>query len=154
MARDRGEFNVSRQILIYPAVNNDYSDNSRFDSIRENGTDYLLTSKKISDYMELYIQDKKYINDPYFAPLLADDLSNQPDTLIITAEYDPLRDEGEEYARRLRESGNNVELYRMDDALHGFFSLPATFPHVKQTFDLIRSFLGEVPLSENGMEST
>jgi len=145
MARDRGEFTVNRQILIYPAVNNDYSDDSPFESIRTNGSDYLITSKKINDFMDLYIQDKKYINDPYFAPLLADDLSRQPDTLIITAEFDPLRDEGEEYGKRLRAAGNDVTMYRMEDALHGFFSLPATFPHVKRTFELIRSFLGEVP---------
>lgn len=48
------------------------------------------------------------------------DYRNQPDTLILTAECDPLRDEGEEYGRRLKEAGNQVEIHRIQDALHGF----------------------------------
>ena len=54
MARDKGEFKVSRQILIYPAVNNDYSENSKYRSVIENGTDYILTAKRISEYVSLY----------------------------------------------------------------------------------------------------
>lgn len=154
MARDKGQFTIGRQILIYPATYNNHTENSPFESVRTNGYDYLLTSKKICDYMELYIQDTQYVNDPYFAPLLADDLSNQPHTLIVTAEYDPLRDEGEEYGKRLRDSGNYVEIYRMRDALHGFFSLPSRFTHVKQTYELIRAFLGEVISIEDGVEQT
>lgn len=154
MARDKGEFNIPRQILIYPATFNDHTANSPFESVRTNGFEYLLTSKRICDYMALYIQDAKYINDPYFAPLLSDDLSNQPRTLIITAEYDPLRDEGEEYGKRLHNSGNYVKIYRINDALHGFFCLPARFSHVKRTYDLIKSFLGEVKCIEDGLEQT
>lgn len=154
MARDRGDFTVNRQILIYPATNNNHTDSSQFESVRTNGYEYLLTSKRICDYLELYIQDEKYKNDPYFAPLYAEDLSNQPHTLLITAEFDPLRDEGEEYGKRLHDSGNYVEIYRMKDALHGFFSLPARFTHAKKTFELIRSFLEEVTYIENGLEQT
>ena len=152
MACDRGEFKINRQILIYPAVYNDHTENSPFDSVRANGYDYLLTSKRVCDYMELYIQDKKYLNDPYFAPLLAEDLSNQPRTLIITAEFDPLRDEGEEYGRRLRADGGDVQIYRMMNGLHGFFSLPVRFSHVKKYYKLIRSFLEEVTFIEDGVE--
>ncbi|MEI3508562.1 MAG: alpha/beta hydrolase fold domain-containing protein [Bacilli bacterium] len=71
--------------------------------------------------MELYIQNKEDFNSPYFAPLLADDLSNQPDTLIITAEHDPLRDEGEAYGYRLRDYHNKVEIHEIKDTIHGFF---------------------------------
>jgi Esterase/lipase len=152
MARDKGEFKIGRQILIYPAVYNNHTETSPFESVRTNGYEYLLTSKKICDYMELYIQDKKYLNNPYFAPLLADDLSNQPKTLIITAEFDPLRDEGEEYGRQLRLAGGDVTIYRMMNGLHGFFSLPARFSHVKKSYKLIQSFLGEVTYIEDGVE--
>ena len=152
MARDRGEFKIDRQILIYPALYNDHTENSPFESVRANGYDYLLTSKKICDYMALYIQDKKYLNDPYFAPLLAENLSDQPRTLIITAEFDPLRDEGEEYGRRLRADSGEVKIYRMMNGLHGFFSLPARFSHVKKYYKLIRSFLEEVTFIEDGVE--
>lgn len=142
MARNRGEFLPQRQILIYPATANDHSETSPFASIRENGTGYLLTAKRIQDYMDLYINNEQDLLNPYFAPLLATDLSNQPDTLIITAQYDPLRDEGEAYGRRLAASGNRVEMYRMPDAFHGFFSLPSHSLQVRKSYAMIRHFLG------------
>ena len=63
---------------------------------------------------------------------------------MITAEYDPLRDEGEEYAKRLEQDGNDVELYRIADALHGFFSLPPSFDQVRECYEIINRFLSEV----------
>lgn len=141
MASQRKEFSVRRQILLYPATYNDHTESSPFLSVRENGTDYLLTSKRICEYIELYIQDEKDRDNPYFAPLLSDELYQQPDTLVITAEFDPLRDEGEAYARKLQAFGNHAELHRIPDALHGFFSLPKRFTHVQKALALINSFL-------------
>ncbi len=142
MARDRGEFSVAQQILIYPATHYDHTPDSRFASVRENGTDYLLTAKRVSDYMALYAGgDASVMQNPYFSPLCAPDLSGQPRTLVITAEFDPLRDEGEAYACALCNAGGDVQLYRMPDALHGYFSLPARFPMVRHTYDLIAKFL-------------
>lgn len=142
MARDRGEFTVAQQILIYPATYNDHSPDSKFDSVRENGADYLLTAKRVEEYMAMYAgDDPEHWNDPYFAPLLALDLTHQPRTLVITAEFDPLRDEGEAYAYALRRAGNEVMLYRMPDALHGYFSLPIRFALVRHTFEMIDHFL-------------
>lgn len=142
MARDRGEFAVAQQILIYPATHYDHTPDSRFDSVRENGADYLLTAKRVNDYMALYAGgDERRMRNPYFAPLCAPDLSHQPRTLVITAEFDPLRDEGEAYARALRDAGGDVQQYRMADALHGYFSLPMRFPMVRRTYDLIEQFL-------------
>jgi acetyl esterase/lipase len=148
MARDRGEFLPRRQILIYPAVNNDYSDNSPFASVQENGTDYLLTAGKMRDYIDLYAGSEVDKQNPYFAPILALDLTNQPDTLIITAEFDPLRDEGEEYGKRLKEAGNHVEISRIKDALHGYFALGIKSFYVKESFDYINRFLGYEPPGE------
>ena len=68
--------------------------------------------------------------NPYFAPILEENLQNQPDTLVITAEYDPLRDEGEAYGRKLEAAGNRVEIYRIKNALHGFFALGIKSNHV------------------------
>jgi len=141
MARDRGEFLPARQILIYPALGNDHSETSPFPSVRENGTGYLLTAKRVRDYMALYRTSEEDLKNPYFAPLAAEDLSRQPDTLLITAEYCPLRDEGEAYGRRLRAAGNRVELVRVPDALHGYFSLPARFELVRRTYEVINTFL-------------
>lgn len=142
MARDRGEFMPRRQILIYPAVYNDYSENSPFESVRENGTDYLLTAGKMRDYVELYAGSEEDKQNPYFAPMLAEDLSNQPDTLILTAEFDPLRDEGEAYGKRLKEAANHVEVIRIPEALHGYFALGIKHFYVKESFDYMNRFLG------------
>ena len=148
MAFSRGGLIPERQILIYPATADDHSENSPFPSVHENGEGYLLTSKRVCDYMDLYLPDGESRRDPYAAPLNAPDLSKQPRTLVITAEYDPLRDEGEAYARRLREAGIPTQLYRMPDALHGFFSLPTRFSQVRRAHRLIRGFLP--PADERG----
>lgn len=141
MARDRGEFRVGQQILFYPAVYHDHTENSPFPSVKENGTGYLLTSKRICDYMDLYMPDKEKRLNPYFAPLLDKDLTGQPRTLVITAEYDVLRDEGETYAAKLKKFGCDVNVYRMRGALHGFMSLPERFSHVKKAYELMSEFL-------------
>lgn len=141
MARDRGEFMPKRQILLYPSTYNDHSEQSPFASIRDNGTDYLLTAKRIQSVIELYRSSDDDLGNPYFAPLLAPDLSRQPRTLLITAEYCPLRDEGEAYGEKLRAAGNEVEIVRIPDALHAFMMLPPRFEHVRQTYRLINGFL-------------
>ncbi len=141
MARDRGEFLPRQQILIYPSTYNDHSEQSPFASIRDNGTDYLLTSKRIQNVIELYRSCDDDLNNPYFAPLLAADLSRQPRTLLITAEYCPLRDEGEAYGEKLRAAGNEVEIIRIADALHAYMMLPPRFEHVQQTYGIINDFL-------------
>lgn len=141
MGRDRGEFQINKQILLYPLVSNDHSESSPYASVHENGTDYFLTTKRINNYIDLYITKREDLTNPYFAPILAEDLSNQPETLIVTAEFDPLRDEGEAYGERLRESGNVVEIYRMPDVLHGFFSLSPLKQEVKSCYTLINEFL-------------
>ena len=143
MARDRGEFLPRRQILIYPAVGNDHSETSPFPSVRENGTGYLLTAKRVRDFFALYRAQEADMENPYFALLAAKTLADQPDTLLITAEFCPLRDEGEAYGERLRQAGSYVEIYRIPDALHGFFSLPVRFKHVQKTYALINAFLEE-----------
>lgn len=153
MARDRGEFLPKRQILIYPSTGNNHSPESEFDSIRENGFDYLLTSKRIEGYMELYASDREDINNPYMAPLLAEKLQNQPATLVISAEYCPLRDEGEEYGRRLADAGNTVSVYRMPDAIHGYFTLPPDFKIVKKTYEVIKRFLGDDRLTDKQLHA-
>ena len=136
-ARDDGIFKPQRQILIYPAVNNDYSETSRFQSVKDCGSDYLLTAGKMRDYIDFYAAREEDKKNKYFAPLMETDYRNQPDTLILTAEFDPLRDEGEEYGKRLKEAGNYVEVHRIKDALHGYFALGIRYFHVQESFELI-----------------
>lgn len=148
MARDRDEFYPERQILIYPATNYDHSERSPYFSVIENGTDYIMTSKRIQDYLDLYVKNEGDKYNPYVAPILSDDLSNQPDTLLITAQYDPLRDEGEAYGKKLRKFGNNVEMHRVGDGIHGFFSSTVTTvlnkEQVAQTYKWINSFINDI----------
>ena len=141
MARDNGEFQVYRQILIYPALYNTYTAASPYASVQKNGTDYLLTAVKMQDYLNLYESCPEDRVNPYFAPLLARDFSNMPETLILTAEFDPLRDEGEDYGKKLAEAGNYVEVHRIKDALHGFFALGIRFFHVQESFSYMNEFL-------------
>ena len=140
-ARDDGIFKPQRQILIYPAVNNDYSDTSRFQSVKDCGSDYLLTAGKMQDYIDLYAKNEEDKQNPYFAPYLAKDVSHQPDTLILTSEFDPLRDEGEAFGERLKAAGNRVEVHRIAGAFHGYFALGIKFLHVQESFTYVNRFL-------------
>lgn len=144
MARDRGDFAPQRQILIYPCLNSDYSDDSPYASVRENGRDYLLTQRDMIDYLELYQSSPEDRQNPYFAPLEARDYSNLPRTLVLTGEFDPLRDEGEEYARRIRRAGGWARSRRIADGVHGFLMMPLRYPAVKELYEQINDFLKEV----------
>lgn len=141
LARERGEFMPRKQILIYPALNNCYTEESPYKSVQENGEGYLLTAVKMEDYLKLYESSPKDRQNPYFAPILEEDLSHMPDTLILTAEFDPLRDEGEAYGKRLKDAGNYVEVYRIPEALHGYFALGIRFLHVQESFEIMNKFL-------------
>lgn len=140
MARDKGDFHPSKQILIYPATYYDHTENSPYPSVIENGTDYVMTSKRIQDYMDMYVPNERDRDNPYVAPLLAEDLKNQPNTLIITAQYDPLRDEGEAYGKRLEEDGNNIIIHRVEE-IHGFFSNPLKKDVINDLYEIINNFL-------------
>lgn len=141
MARDRGEFLPPRQILIYPCVNNDYSMEHAFPSVLENGRDYLLTRQNMADYLDFYESSPRDRENPYFAPLLAEDFFGLPKALIITGELDPLRDEGEAYGKKMREAGVDVISHRITDGIHGFFLLEPIYPAVKETYDYVNAFL-------------
>lgn len=142
MARDRGDFIPKHQILIYPATYLEY-ENPPFRSVYENGSDYILTMGKMKDYVNLYLNNEEERKEKYVSPLCETDYSNQPRTLIITAEFDPLRDEGEAYGKRLLHAGNEVEVYRLNDAIHGFFSLGVKSQHMRDSLALIKEFLKE-----------
>lgn len=130
-----------KQVLIYPLTYWDHSENSPFKSIKENGYDYGLTIKKVQEYMEMYAPNPKIRKSRFIAPLMAVDLKDQPDTLIITSEYDPLRDEGEAYGEALKKAGNHVEIHRLPDAVHGFITYPPYLEPLEKTYKLINDFL-------------
>jgi len=121
MARDRGISPPVFQLLVYPVIARDFDTGS----YRQNGEGYGITRDSMKWYWDLYLTEDADASNPYAAPLLANDLSGLPPALVITAEFDPLCDEGEAYAQRLQEAGVAVTYSRYDGMIHGFFGMPA-----------------------------
>ena len=136
MARDRGTPRLSYQLLMYPVT--DYA----FDtpSYRENATGYLLTRDGMVSCWNLYLASRTDGDSPYASPLRAPDLHGLPPALVITAEYDPLRDEGEAYAARLLEAGVPAVCQRYEGAIHGGF--PKEKVSLQKAAEALRSALG------------
>ncbi len=142
LLRENRHRGVSRQILLYPVTYWDHNpQTSPFASVRHHGTDYRLTDTEVREYMELYVPDPGTRRDMRVAPLMATDFSRQPRTLMITAELDLLRDEGEAYGLALAEAGNEVRIHRVDGALHGFIALPRFSKSLREGYAVINSFL-------------
>ena len=142
IASEKKEFKINKQILLYPLTYHKHDKNSKYVSIKENGDNYILTNKRINEYLNLYVKNKKYLKSKYVSPLNADELYNQPKTLIITANLDPLRDEGEAYGKKLLEYDNFVQIYRID-SIHGFFTFPINTKEIKECYNYINEFLGD-----------
>lgn len=122
VARDEGGPPIAFQLLVYPVTDLRGGHASRV----ENGKGYLLTTEVMQWFEEQYLNDDTDRTDPRASPLLAASFAGLPRALVITAEYDPLRDEGDEYAQRLQADGVEVAHHRYDGAVHGFFQLSAT----------------------------
>lgn len=120
-AAKRREFKVRRQMLLYPATACEYGEDSPYASVHEKGRGYILTAERMRGYLELYLDDPARKDNPYVAPIKAESYGHYPATLIITAENDPLRDEGEAFGRRLYHEGCDVMAFRIKGAYHGFF---------------------------------
>jgi acetyl esterase len=118
-ARSRGGPAPIFQVLIYPVIDHDFDR----PSYCENAEGYMLTAHSMRWFWEQYVHSPAEMADPLASPIHASDLSGLPPALIITAEFDPLRDEGEAYADRLRQAGVPVVLSRYDGMIHGFFGM-------------------------------
>jgi acetyl esterase len=119
-ARDRGGPDLRFQLLVYPATDLTLS----HPSISENGDGFLLTADSMRWFVAHYLAgDEAAAKDPLASPLWTERLDGLPPALVITAELDPLRDEGEAYGRRLAEAGVAATVSRYDGQIHGFFGL-------------------------------
>jgi acetyl esterase len=126
-ARDAGGPPIAFQLLVYPAT-----DMTRaLPSHSENGKGYLLDSDTMTWFLDHYLADADR-RHPDASPLFADDLSGLPPALVVTAEFDPLRDEGEAYAERLRQAGVTVTMSRYDGMIHAFYGLDPVFDAAKR----------------------
>jgi acetyl esterase len=122
LARERGGPELRFQLLVYPATDGRMS----YPSFRENGEGYFLTADTMRWFWANYIGDQDP-EAPLASPLYAGDLASLPPALVITAEFDPLRDEGEAYGERLRQAGVLANVSRYDGQIHGFFALSQLF---------------------------
>jgi acetyl esterase len=118
-ARRLGGPKIAFQVLVYPVTDHDFERAS----YAEHGTGYLLGRDEMAWFWDHYVPDEALRDDPRASPLRAADLEDLPPALVLIAEYDPLRDEGLAYARRLEEAGVPVTVRRYDDVTHGFFAL-------------------------------
>jgi len=120
--RVRDDFgpDIDFQLLVYPVTDCTLSSGS----MDENGEGYFLTRAIMEWFVGHYVGDGD-VKRSSVSPLHADSLADLPPALVITAEFDPLRDEGEAYAAKLRDAGVPVELARYDGQIHGFFGLAA-----------------------------
>ena len=130
---------LALQLLIYPATDADMNTHSYF----ENAEGYLLTRAAMSWYWDQYVPDVARRLDPSASPLRAKDLSGLPPALMIIAGHDPLRDEGEAYARRLTEAGVPVKLSRYDGMFHGFLRRYASLQQGRAALNEIAEGLKE-----------
>ena len=147
LLREQGHRVPRRQILLYPVTHWDHDPTtSPFESVRRHGEDYRLTNTEVEDYFDMYVPDPVQRRNRLVSPLMAGDLSAQPDTLLITAELDLLCDEGEAYAHALAEAGNRVSVHRIEHAVHGFITLPRFARPLKEAYELIDAFLDEGPI--------
>jgi acetyl esterase len=141
MARDRGKPALQFQLLIYPVID------AACDTLSysENAEGYFLTRDAMRWFWNHYVQSDADRNHPYAAPLRASSLAGLPPALVITAEFDPLRDEGERYAERMRIAGVPVQLIRYDGMIHGFFTMSAMIDQggiaIKQSAEALRTAL-------------
>jgi acetyl esterase len=118
--RDEGGPGLRAQVLIYP-VTAYHTPPTR--SYIENQSGYSLTRAAMIRFWSDYLTDERETRHPHACPLRANSLARLPRTLIVTAEFDPLRDEGEAYANRLFDAGVPVMHWRYDGMIHGFFRM-------------------------------
>lgn len=129
MARDRGGPRIAYQLLLYPATAP--ARGSTFASYEENADGYLLTRASMEWFWDLYLAKPEDGENPYASPLKATNLSGLPSAMVVTEEFDPLRDEGQAYAKQLQDAGVPTKLVHYDGLIHGFFWMGGVFTQVK-----------------------
>jgi acetyl esterase len=132
-ARDEG-LDLALQVLVYPVCDCDFGTTSYTD----NAEGYLLEREQMQWFFDCYTDGGKHDPaDPSISPLRAENLGGVAPALVVTAEFDPLRDEGEAYAAKLRAAGVDVESRRYDGMIHGFFGGAGAFDASRDAMTLV-----------------
>ena len=140
LAHEAGFDKITHQVLLYPSVDLDF-DESRYPSLRENAVGFGLETAALRPHNSFYLASGADPADPLVSPIKRADLTGLPPALVITAECDPLRDEGEAYADRLREAGVPVTLQRYEGATHGFVQYFGWLPEYAGVFARVADFI-------------
>ncbi len=136
-ARDSGGVQPKAQLLIYPATGHGIETASR----KRFAEGHLLTSGTMRWFADHYLRDTNDAYRPEASPRLVEDLSGLPSAYVLTAEYDPLCDEGEEYAHLLHEAAVPVTLRRFGGMIHGFIQLTGIAPVTRTAIDEVSGWL-------------
>jgi acetyl esterase len=140
--RDEGGPKIAFQNLLVPGT--DMSGTNEWPSYAEAGDKYVLAVSGIDQMIAAYVPDPALRSSPYVSPLLAADHTGLPPALVVTCLFDPLRDEGEAYAKKLEDAGVPVQLHREEGALHGFIgSLPRSIRAQRMAAEAVRKALAQ-----------
>ncbi|MEU8505765.1 alpha/beta hydrolase [Streptomyces brevispora] len=140
-AHDDGFHRITHQVLYYPSLDLDF-DVDRYASLRENAVGYGLETAGLKPFNAFYLDSGADPADPLVSPVKRADLTGLPPALVVTGEFDPMRDEGELYGQRLREAGVAATVSRYDGAGHGFVQHFSWIPEYHRVFTETRDFLG------------
>lgn len=140
---DRGIDRVTHQVLYYPSVDLDL-DPDRYPSMVENAVGYGMETAGIAPFNQFYFDGGADPQDPRVSPIKRSDLSGLPPALILTGEFDPMRDEGELYGRRLHDAGVRTVVHRYEGAGHGFVQHFSWLPEYGAAFGETAAFLKDV----------
>ena len=137
LARDHGLTAPRHQLLVYPVTDYEFESPSMVD----NATGYFLEAEGMRWFFDHYARTEVDFDNWRMSPLRAPDVSGVAPATVVTAEYDPLRDQGEAYGRRLRDAGVPVEIMRAEGLFHGFFGMHKFLPSAKEPWDAAVSAL-------------
>ncbi|SEF64572.1 acetyl esterase [Thermomonospora echinospora] len=140
MAHDDGFDRITHQVMFYPSLDLDF-DVDRYASLRENAVGYGLETAGLKPFNAFYLGSGADPADPLVSPIKRADLTGLPPALIVTAEYDPMRDEGELYGRRLKGAGVDATVSRYPGAGHGFVQHFSWIPEYHRVFEETAAFL-------------
>lgn len=140
-SRDCNGPKIAFQILIYPVADHKFD----YPSMIENAQGYGLSAAAMKWYWKQYINHADDLENPYCRPMAAKDFSNLPSTYLITADLDPLRDEGSELSKKLEIAGNTVVYKNYPSLIHGFLLMQGFLPEaqqaIKEIAEVVKQFL-------------
>ena len=140
LAHDNGSPEITHQVLYYPSLDLDF-DINRYPSLQENAVGYGVETDGLAPFNAFYLNSGADPDDPRVSPIKRADLRGMAPALILTAEHDPMRDEGELYGQRLEDAGVPTTVTRYAGAAHGFVEHFSWLPEYHLAFTETREFL-------------